>query len=214
MPAIILQGFSSASWCVPVQMIFAASTHLIDYTLIWLTYKDSNLDWEDQNLLCCHYTIGQSLWLAGRDLNPDKQDQNLLCFHYITCQSNMVGLGPQLFPDREDSTACRARCSCVNRPEEPTVVSVAGFEPAALSPQTRCDTRLRYTLNKEMNTNKRIRVYFSTKEVTLFWSVFHSIFIIYIPFLKFWSAWLDSNQRLPASKAGSLNQTEIHADKE
>ena len=27
-----------------------------------LSYKDSNLDKQDQNLLCYHYTIGQSIF--------------------------------------------------------------------------------------------------------------------------------------------------------
>lgn len=28
---------------------------------LWLAYQDSNLDKQNQNLLCCHYTISQYL---------------------------------------------------------------------------------------------------------------------------------------------------------
>ena len=60
-----------------------------------LFYQDSNLDKQDQNLLCYHYTIEQSknkmknqkLALFYQDSNLDKQDQNLLCYHYTIEQN-------------------------------------------------------------------------------------------------------------------------------
>ena len=42
-----------------------------------LDYQDSNLDKQNQNLLCYHYTIVQL----------DKQNQNLLCYHYTIVQT-------------------------------------------------------------------------------------------------------------------------------
>lgn len=32
-------------------------------------------------------TIQEKKWLPGKDSNPDSQDQNLLCYHYTTGQT-------------------------------------------------------------------------------------------------------------------------------
>ena len=67
--------------------------------LIELGYPDSNQEKQDQNLLCYHYTIAQTiiripsagisvsfLLLGYPDSNQEKQDQNLLCYHYTIAQ--------------------------------------------------------------------------------------------------------------------------------
>ena len=67
-----------------------------------LDYQDSNLEKQDQNLLCYHYTIVQStfyirqhlvpLSLGYQDSNLEKQDQNLLCYHYTIAQLSVFRL--------------------------------------------------------------------------------------------------------------------------
>ena len=46
-----------------------------------LFYLDSNQDKQDQNLLCCHYTIGQYYFLTAQNyvffcLFPNKSEKN------------------------------------------------------------------------------------------------------------------------------------------
>ena len=79
-----------------------------------LDYQDSNLEKQDQNLLCYHYTIVQfmqnttppepPLQLGYQDSNLEKQDQNLLCYHYTIahcpfcdCKFSDLFLNPQIF---------------------------------------------------------------------------------------------------------------------
>ncbi len=34
---------------------------MFGFFLTWLSHQDSNLDWLNQNQMCYHYTMGQSL---------------------------------------------------------------------------------------------------------------------------------------------------------
>ena len=51
-----------------------------------LSKADSNHYKQNQNLLCYHYTIGQS---RVQRSNHYKQNQNLLCYHYTIGQSRV-----------------------------------------------------------------------------------------------------------------------------
>ena len=57
----------------------------------WLSYQDSNLDKQNQKLLCYHYTIGQTYALSVKKRCKDRGLQvnlkmSLLLFYFATLQ--------------------------------------------------------------------------------------------------------------------------------
>ena len=70
-----------------------------------LSYPDSNQDKQNQNLLCYHYTIGQSL-LRSLVKSGAKVVQSSVKNKYFSCFWFLVGLEPTVCIDRDCSLMC------------------------------------------------------------------------------------------------------------